>query len=127
MIFLLHYVWVRVTSHFPLQLGAKDSQLALKEQVNKLCQLAYLKIRRISSIRQYHSFEATKTLVSSLVLSRLEYCIALLAVCPQVLHNKIQRVINCSACLICKAPKSAHITTLLYYLHQLPINCQIQY
>ena len=26
-------------------LGAKDSQLALKEQVNKLCQHAYLKIR----------------------------------------------------------------------------------
>ena len=27
-----------------------DSQLALKERVNKLCQLAYLEIRRISSI-----------------------------------------------------------------------------
>ena len=27
-----------------------DSELALKEQVNKLCQLAYLEIRRISSI-----------------------------------------------------------------------------
>ena len=42
-----------------------DSRLALKEQVNKLCQLAYLKIRRIGSVRQYLSFEATKTLVSS--------------------------------------------------------------
>ena len=45
-----------------------DSRPALKEQVNKLCQLAYLEIRRIGSIRQYLSFEATKTLVSSLVL-----------------------------------------------------------
>ena len=46
-----------------------DSQLALKEQVNKLCQLAYLEIRRIGSNRgQYLSF---KTLVSSLVLSIL--------------------------------------------------------
>ena len=27
-----------------------DSELALKEQVNKLCQLAYLEIRRIGSI-----------------------------------------------------------------------------
>ena len=27
-----------------------DSQLALKEQVNKLCQLAYLEIKRIHSI-----------------------------------------------------------------------------
>ena len=51
-----------------------DSQLAaLKEQVNKLCHLAYLEIRRIGSIRQYVSFETTNTLVSSLVLSRLDY------------------------------------------------------
>ena len=35
-----------------------DSELALKEQVNKLCQLAYLEIRRIGSIRQYLSVEA---------------------------------------------------------------------
>ena len=56
-----------------------DSELAPKEQVNKLCQLAYLEIRRIGSIRQYLSVEATKTLVSTLVLSRLDYCNALLA------------------------------------------------
>ena len=38
-----------------------DSQLALKEQVNKLCQLAYLEIRRTGSIQHYLSSEATKT------------------------------------------------------------------
>ena len=46
-----------------------DSQLALKKQLNKLCQLAYLEIRRIGSIRQYLSSETNKTLVSSLALS----------------------------------------------------------
>ena len=45
-----------------------DSELTLKEQVNKLCQLVYLEIRIIGSIRQYLSAEATKILVSSLVL-----------------------------------------------------------
>ena len=38
-----------------------------------------MEIRRIGSVRQYLSSEATKTLVSSLVLSRLDYCNALLA------------------------------------------------
>ena len=37
------------------------------------------------------------------------------------------RVINCSARLICKAPKSVHITPLLYDLHWLPISSWIQY
>ena len=89
--------------------------------------MAYLEIRRIGSIRQYLSVEATKTLVSSLVLSRLDYCNAVLAGCPQVLLDKIQRVINCSARLIYKASKSVHITPLLFDLHWLPINSRIQY
>ena len=40
---------------------------------------------------------------------------------------KIQRVISCSTRLIFKAPKSAHITLLLYDLHWLPISSRIQY
>ena len=103
-----------------------DSELALKEQVNKLCQLAYLEIRRIGSVRQYLSVEATKTLVSSLVLSRHDYCNAFLAGSPHVLFDKIQRVIHCSVRLIYKASKSAHIT-LLFDLHWLPVSSWIQY
>ena len=71
--------------------------------------------------------EATKTLVSSLVLSRLDYCNAVLAGSPHVLLDGIQRVINCSARLLYKAPKSAHITPLLFYRLWLPISSRIQY
>ena len=65
--------------------------------------------------------------VSSLVLSRLDYCNALLAGSPQVLLDKIQRVINFSACLIYRPPKSAHIIPLLSDLHWLPISSRIRY
>ena len=71
--------------------------------------------------------KATNTFVSSLVPSRLDYCNALLAGSPQVLLDKIQRAINCSARLIYKVSKSAHITTLLFDLHWLPISSRIQY
>ena len=57
-----------------------DSQLALKEQVNK----------HYGSIQSDSIFESTITLVSSLVLSRLDYCNALLAGPPQVLLDKIK-------------------------------------
>ena len=80
-----------------------DRELALKEHVNKLCQLAYLEIKQIGSIRQNLSVEATRTLVSSLVLPRLDYCNAVLAGHPLVLLDKIQTVISCSAHLIYKA------------------------
>ena len=45
----------------------------------------------------------------------------------QVLLDEIQIVINCSARLIYKTPKSAHITPLLFDLHWLPISSRIQY
>ena len=45
----------------------------------------------------------------------------------RLLLDKIQRVINCSARLIFKVPKSAHITPFLYDLHWLPISGRIQY
>ena len=41
--------------------------------------------------------------------------------------DQIQTVINCWAHLICKVPKSAHNTPLLYNLHWLPISNWIQY
>ena len=104
-----------------------DSQLALKEQVNIRYQLAYLEIKRFSSIRRYLSSEVTKTVVSSLVLSRLGNCNTVLAGSPRVLLDKIQRVINCSSRLIFKTPKSAYITPLSYDLHWLPISSRIQY
>ena len=119
LIFLLLYVWVRVISFSSAarNLGVIfDIELTLKKQVNKLCQLAYLEIKRIGSIRQYLSVEATKTLVSSLVLSRLDYCNALLAGSPQVLLDKIQRVTNCSAQLTSSTKLQNLLKLLLYSL-----------
>ena len=56
-----------------------DSELALEEQVNRLCQLAYLEIRRLGSIRQCLSVEATETLVNFPLLFSLGLIIAVLS------------------------------------------------
>ena len=66
-------------------------------------------------------------LVSSLVLLRLDFCNAHLAGSPQVLLDKIQRVINGSARLIFRVPKSATVILILYDLHWLPVSSRIQY
>ena len=58
-------------------------KLSMKQQVcKKRCQSTYLELRRISSIRHVVTVDATKTLVTSLVLSRLEYCNSLLSGIP---------------------------------------------
>ena len=71
--------------------------------------------------------QATQTLVCSLVLSRLDYCNSLLSGCPQYLLDKLQKVQNAAARLVCKAKKSDHIHPILETLHWLPVTHRIQY
>ena len=87
----------------------------------------YLELRGISSVRHLLSEEATKTLVSAFVLSRLDYCNSLLAGCPQNLFCKLQKVQNNAARLVLKCPKSSHASPLLQSLHWLPVEKRIGY
>ena len=69
-----------------------EHKLSMKQQFSKMCQSAYLELRRISSVRHVLTVDATKTLVTSLVLSRLDYCNSLLSAIPQQLIDKLQNV-----------------------------------
>ena len=51
-----------------------DSKLSMKKHVIKICQTAYFELKRISSIRRFLTEDAAKTLVTSYILSRLDYC-----------------------------------------------------
>ena len=104
-----------------------DQTLSFKIQISSVSRACYLELRRISSVRHLLSVEATKTLVSALVLSRLDYCNSLLAGCPQNLLLKLQRVQNNAARLILKCPKSSHTTPLLQSLHWLPVEKRIDF
>ena len=98
-----------------------DSTLSLHQHVMNVRRVAYLKLRRINSIRNVLSVDAVKTLVCSLVLSRLDYCNSLLVGLPRYL-KKLQGVQNVAARSILRTPKSEHISSLLQNLHWLPVN-----
>ena len=104
-----------------------DETLCFKQQISTVCRNAYYELRKISSIRHCLSSDATKTLICSLVLSRLDYGNALLAGSFDYLIEKLQKVQNNSARLITKAPKGHHITPLLRSLHWLPVRSRIYY
>ena len=95
--------------------------------LSKICQSTYLELRRISSIRHVRTVDATKTLVTSMVLSCLDYCNSLLSGIPQQLLDKLRKVKNCSARLIFKTSKCTHVSPLLAKLHWLPIAQRIDY
>ena len=110
----------------------------MKEHINKVCQMAYWELRRISSIRQYLTEDAAKTLVVSLVLSRLDYGNCLIAGVPECLLQKLKKKKrkkekkkkksqNASARLILKFSRQEHTKPLLRSLHWLPISDRIKY
>ena len=101
--------------------------LTMTAHVVNLIRTANFELRRNNFIPHYLSVQATKTLVSAFVLSRLDYCNFLLSGCPQYLLNRLQKVQSNAARLILKAPKTDHIAPHLRTLHRLPIDTRIKY
>ena len=90
-------------------------------------QLTLNSIALVPPINHLLSTDATKTLVSAFVLSRLDYCNSFLFGCPQYLLNKLQKVYNNAAHLVLRVSKMDHISPHFASLHWLPIDSQIQY
>ena len=59
-----------------------DSKLSMKKHVIKICQTTYFKLKHISSVRRFLTEDAAKTLVTSYILSWLDYCNCLLMGTP---------------------------------------------
>ncbi len=66
-------------------------------------------------------------LVQALVLSRLDYCNALLAGLPASSIKPLQLIQNAAARLISNEPKRTHVTPLFINLHWLPIAARIKF
>ena len=72
-------------------------------------------------------FDSVKTLVTSLVLSRLDYYNSLLAGITEQKISKLQKAQNCAARLILGKPRSESATSMLKTLHWLPVKARIEY
>ena len=99
----------------------------MTKHIQHVCQVANFELRRISSIRRYLTVEATKTLVTSCVLSRLDYCNSLLMGSDKCVIQPLQQVQNYAARLIYGASRRQPTTPLLRSLHWLPIAERIQF
>ncbi len=88
------------------------------------CRFALYNIRKI---RPFLSEQAAQLLVQALVLSRLDYCNALLAGLPACTIKPLQLIQNAAARVVFNEPKKAHVTPLFIRLHWLPIAARIKF
>jgi len=104
-----------------------DNTLSMQNFIHQTVRSCYFHLRRISLIRKYLSTDTTSKLVSSFILSRIDYCNSLLAGLPDSSIQPLQRVQNNAARLILLKKKSDHVSPLLNQLHWLPVHKRIAY
>jgi len=78
-------------------------------------------------IRHLLTTELAQTLAYGLILSRIDYCNAVLHGAPRYSIKKLQRVQKNAARIVLEAPRRSHARPLLGMLHWLPIQLRIDY
>ena len=104
-----------------------DSSMSLVKQVNKVAQSCFMELHRMYKVRKCVTQEAAKTMIHSLVTSRLDYCNALFYGLPDCLLNKLWCVQKSAARLITMMRKYDHISPVMEELHWLPVWQRIDY
>ncbi len=102
-------------------------QLTFKDHIAKTARSCRFALHNIRKIRPFLTEHAAQLLVQALVISRLDYCNALLAGLPSNTIKPIQMIQNAAARLVFNEPKRAHVTPLFISLHWLPVAARIQF
>lgn len=89
----------------------------MSSHISKQCASAFYHLHNISRICKFLSTDTTKALVHVFVISHVDYCNSLLYGLPACNLNKVQRVLNAAARLVCRAPRYCRIMPFLYKLH----------
>ncbi len=104
-----------------------DVKLNFSDCIAKTVRSCRFAVYNIRNIRPFLSEHATQLLVQALVLSRLDYCNALLAGLPDNSIKPLQLIQNAAARFIFNEPKRTHVTHLFINLHWLPIAARIKF
>ena len=90
-----------------------DRNLDMSFHISKQCPSAFYRLDNINRIKPSYLVPR--------VTSCVDYCNSLLYALPDSHLNKVQRVLNVVARVVCRAPHYCRITPLLYELHWLPV------
>ena len=104
-----------------------DNKLTMEDHIKSVCKSSYMHLRNIAQVRTYLTEDATKTLMHSFVISKLDNLNALLYGLPDCLLRKLQLVQNQAAKLVARKRKQDHVTPILITLHWLPVQQRIYY
>ena len=104
-----------------------ESDLSMRSQISSLRRKSFFELKKISSIRNFLSRDATEKIITSLLFSKLDYCNSLLFGTSADNIKRLQVVQNNAARLVLRKRKRDEAKPLLRELHWLPIEKRIEY
>jgi len=104
-----------------------DSELTLQRHFNKVASACFYHIRRLKKICRLLGPDVATSLVSAFLLSRLDYCNAILAGFPKTTIAPLQHAQNAAARLVARLGPRDHVSNALHDLHWLPVQHRITY
>lgn len=100
----------------------------MREHVSHIARTCYLHLRRLRAVRRQLGCDITAMLIAALVLTRIDYCNAVLAHLPAVTLRPLRKVLNASVRVALGLKPWDRVTAdMLKNLHWLPLEQRIQY
>ena len=100
-------------------------QQDFKSHISGIYRACYYHIRDMRRIRRFLPPSVAKTIATSLIGSKLDYCVLFTVTEKEI--SKLQGVQNCLAPVVTKSPRFCHIIPLLKSLHWLPVRYRIKF
>jgi len=104
-----------------------DSTLSISFHISSVSKSCFLSIHDLRGIRNTLDFSTVRTIATSLIHSKLDYCSSLFLNLSESQLSHLQLILNCSARAVSKTHKFAHISPVLKSLHWLKIEQRIHY
>jgi hypothetical protein len=104
-----------------------DADLTMRRHVGVVVSRCFAALRQLRAVRQYVTVPVMQSLVTSLVLSRLDYCNCVFFGLPATQLRRLQAVQNSAARLIFNLRRSDHISDALISLHWLRVAERTRY
>jgi hypothetical protein len=104
-----------------------DSSLTMSDHISSISKSCFLSIRDLRRIRNTIDLTTAKTIATSLIHSKVDYCNSLYLNLPRTQLDRLQVILNSAARAVCRTPRFTHISPVLKSLHWLKIDQRIHF